>query len=38
VDGFLSTGAYTQASFAQAVSSLAPVDLVGLAGTGLDYL
>ena len=38
VDAFLASGAYTQASFAQAVSSLAQVDMVGLGLTGLDYL
>jgi len=37
VDAFLANGAYSQAAFAQAVSVLAPVDLVGLAQTGLDY-
>lgn len=38
VDGYLASGAYSQAAFAQAVSMLAPVDMVGLAGTGLAYL
>ncbi len=38
VDQYLSSGAFTQAAFAQAVSSIAPVDLTGLANTGLDYL
>jgi serralysin len=38
VDAFLASGAYTQASFAQAVSSLAQVDMVGLGQTGLEYL
>lgn len=38
VDSYLASGAYTQAGFAQAVSMLAPVDMVGLAGTGLAYL
>ena len=38
VDQFLASGAYTQAAFAQAVSAIAPVDLVGLAQSGLAYI
>lgn len=38
VDQFLASGAFTQGAFAQAVSSIAPVDLAGLAKTGLDYM
>jgi hypothetical protein len=38
VDQFLASGAYTQTSFAQAVSSIAPVDMVGLSQTGLNYI
>lgn len=38
VQQFLASGAYTQPTFAQAVSSLAPVDMVGLAKSGLDFV
>ena len=38
IEQYLDTGAYTRASLAQSVSSLAQVDMVGLAKSGVDYI